>query len=315
MKTEFTSMRLNKSQCTIDVDDVINVITPVLQEKWLLIHYGKSADHPAKSCKDLFEHDTLLPSGTYWIQGTGGTPVQLYCDMEGDNCDGTGGWLRLYKLDLKQSDAEFHVCPDPFEQYAGLGSDNVLCRRKGNVLGCRSATFSVNDQSYSQVCGKATGYQKGTTDAFYRVSGDALQKTVEDNYVDGISVTHGSPRTHIFTFACGCSESGACWVPSRCPCETDGNPNVPKFIGHDDFYCESASYWHPAWGTWYNEPLWDAKECLWKEAPCCSVTSNIPWFLKELSHPTSNSVEVRVCTDEYTNGEDVGFSQLELYVK
>ena len=316
VKTEFPSTRNNSGSCSIDVTDVLASVTPILQEKWMYIYYGKSASHPAKSCLDIFQHDPLTPSGMYWIKGFNGVPTQVYCEMEGsNNCDGAGGWMRVYKLDLESSNTDFHNCPSAdFEKYDGLGSNKNLCRRVSTAAVCRSAYFSVNDVSYSKVCGKAKGYQKGTTDAFYR-GGGAHSKNVDDNYVDGISITHGNPRTHIFTLACGCSESGYCWIYSRCPCQSGQNPPVPKFIGHDDFYCEAASYWHPSWGTWYTEPVWDAKNCDWKEAPCCSVTDNIPWFYKTLSNPTSDSIEVRVCTDETTDGEDVGVSQLELYVK
>ena len=315
MKTEFTSTRLNNSQCAIDIDDVLTLIKPILEEKWLLIHYGKSIDHPAESCQDLFEHDTLLPSGKYWLKGSGGTRFEAYCDMQGSNCDGLGGWMRLYKLDLIGTDSNFHSCPNTeFEKYT-LSNNQEVCRRSGNVNVCKSATFSTNGQSYNKVCGRATGYQKGTTDSFHRAGG-AQNKLVDDNYVDGISITEGNnPRNHIFTFVCGCSESSSCWGPSRCPCQTGENPQIPKFIGHDDFYCESGSYWHPGWAVWYNEPLWDGQACNWKEAPCCSVTANIPWFYKQLAHPTTHSIEARVCTDEYTNGEDVAFSQMEFYIK
>ena len=316
MKAEFAATRYNQTECNIDVSDVLASVTPIIEKKWLYLYYGRSTDHPAESCLDLFNHDPLIPSGKYWIKGSGGSRVEVYCDMDGSNCDGMGGWMRIYKLDFESSDSTFHDCPNSeFETYSGLGNDKMLCRRKGTVNVCKSAYFGVNGQSYSKVCGKAKGYQKGTTDAFYR-GGGAQNQVVDGNYVDGISFTHGNnPRKHIFTLASGCSESGSCWALSRCPCQTGENPPVPNFIGHDDFYCEAASYWHPSWGVWYNEPIWDAEGCVWKETPCCSVTSKIPWFYKKLPQPTTHSVEARVCTDEPSNGEDVGFSQLEIYVK
>ena len=41
--------------------------------------------------------------------------------------------------------------------------------------------FSTNGVSYQHVCGRARGYQKGSTDAFR-----------DSYYVDGLSITHGS---------------------------------------------------------------------------------------------------------------------------
>ena len=50
--------------------------------------------------------------------------------------------------------------------------------------------------AYQRVCGRARGYQKGTPDGFRSGS-------VNDIYVDGLSITHGSPRQHIWTYVAG----------------------------------------------------------------------------------------------------------------
>ena len=66
--------------------------------------------------------------------------------------------------------------------------------------------------SCSTVCGRIIGYQIGSTDAFcpfqsrcnYRRNDDpAIPRayTIDDVYVDGLSLTHGHPREHIWTFA------------------------------------------------------------------------------------------------------------------
>ena len=50
--------------------------------------------------------------------------------------------------------------------------------------------------SYSQVCGRVEGYQYGTPDAIQK--GDN-HDNIDSYYVDGISLTRGSPRQHIWT--------------------------------------------------------------------------------------------------------------------
>ena len=62
--------------------------------------------------------------------------------------------------------------------------------------------YATNRQ-FSKVCGRAVGYQVGGTDAFgYRAHSHSL----DSYYVYGVSITHGMPRNHIWTFAAGLSE-------------------------------------------------------------------------------------------------------------
>ena len=67
--------------------------------------------------------------------------------------------------------------------------------------------------------------------------------TIDSNYVDGISLTHGySPRKHIWTFAAALHEynSDRDFV---CPCTNIRNnppPRVPPFVGND-YFCDAGS--------------------------------------------------------------------------
>ena len=57
--------------------------------------------------------------------------------------------------------------------------------------------FPVQTQ-YSKVCGKAIAYQYDRPDGF----GPArFTPGIDETYVDGISLTYGSPRKHIWSFA------------------------------------------------------------------------------------------------------------------
>jgi len=82
------------------------------------------------------------------------------------------------------------------------------------------------------------GYEFISPDAFRLVA----SRTIEDEYVDGVSLTHGSPgaRQHIWTFAAGILESyNPPFHPTLfCPCVNGTFP--PSFMGND-YFCESGN--------------------------------------------------------------------------
>ena len=88
--------------------------------------------------------------------------------------------------------------------------------------------------SYSQVSGRVVGYQYGSTDAvIYLV---VMNRTLRHQhyYVDGISLTHGSPCQHIWTFMAGAYDN----VQNskfNCPCTQGSAQTVQSFVGIDYF--------------------------------------------------------------------------------
>ena len=113
---------------------------------------------------------------------------------------------------------------------------------------------------------------------------------IDDAYVDGLSITRGSPRQHIWSYAAG---TGGC----RCV-----NGSEPTFVGND-YYCEwgtmSKAGERLAWG----DPLWDGEHC----TTCCQG----PWFHKEVP-PTTDNIEVRWCCDQ--GDEDFYTDIVEIWV-
>ena len=82
-----------------------------------------------------------------------------------------------------------------------------------------STTFPVHGIEYSQVYGRVIGYQDKTPDAFSPYY-DNRSLTIDDSYVNGISLTHGqSLRQHIWTFAAAVDEERS--DPLVCPCILD----------------------------------------------------------------------------------------------
>ena len=68
---------------------------------------------------------------------------------------------------------------------------------------CSSALFSTNGTSYQRVCGRARGYQKGRSLAFYGYSHDGYRIDHAGGYADGILITYGSPHNHIWSYVNG----------------------------------------------------------------------------------------------------------------
>ena len=272
-----------------------------------LLTPGYSPTLPATSCKEILQLAPQSPSGLYWIRGTDNGPKHMYCDME-RSCKGVaGGWMRLASIDMTDTSSN---CPSGLRT---LTSPHRLCA-KNNGAGCSSVVFPVQGVQYSRVCGKIIGYQDGSPDGF-RPYIEFGQTTIDSGYVDGISLTHGTnPREHIWTFVAALHEYN-----SRrdlvCPCTNTRNsppPAVPEFVG-SDYFCDTGSENHFQFIFYGADPLWDGAGC-GQYNTCCSWNSP-PCFLKSISPPTSDDIEMRMCTDENRNNEDINFEVLEIYVQ
>ena len=60
-----------------------------------------------------------------------------------------------------------------------------------------------------------------------------------DVYVDGISITSGNPRKHVWTYAVGLSDDYN-YLQFNCPCAKTPGQDPPTFVGNY-YYCESGS--------------------------------------------------------------------------
>ncbi len=208
-----------------------------------------------------------------------------------------------------------HQCPGDMDEVTLSGKR--VCGRSSSAASqsCVSATFSISGLQYSQVCGRIRGYQYGDPDAFF----DRSSESIESQYVDGVSVTHGPPgrRKHVWTFATGRSESSG--SAGACPCVPGADLSrirVPSFVGQD-YFCESAvSAGNPPAGLYPDDPLWDGNGCTVAGNTCCQF-NNPPYFTKQLSTMTGDDLEVRACGffTRDSNTEDTLIELIELYVK
>ena len=160
---------------------------------------GLHQNYPAASCGAILQFIPSFPSGHYWIRSSNGSAVLVYCDMTRSCSNITGGWMRVAELDMRDSSSQ---CPSDLRMGNACNTTRTCVIKSGNA-NCSSVFFTTHGFNYSRVCGMIRAYQFGTPDAFGNHGNPKLRNssTLDSNYVDGISLTHASPRQHIWTFA------------------------------------------------------------------------------------------------------------------
>ena len=259
--------------------------------------------NPVSSCKYVQQGS---PSGNYWVQRSNtGYARQAYCDMT-RRCASAGGWMRVVDFDMTNPTQN---CPHGFRT---IMSPRRLCGRQSGP-GCASTTFLVHGVKYQKVCGRVTGYQFYSTDAFEPYYKNRAI-TIDGTYIDGVSITHGHhPRKHVWSFANALDETRSNY--EGCPCtRTDRvfTGVVPPFVGQD-YFCDTGSRYSFQNRIHSHDPLWDGSGC-GSTSSCCRFNSP-PWFCKQLPQPTTDDIELRLCSDQGTNNEDALIELVELYVQ
>ena len=224
------------------------------------------------------------------------------------SCGGTGGWRRVVYLDMTDPHT---TCPSGWNM---TGYSKRTCGR--NSTGgrtCSSATLPVSGGEYNRICGRIKAYQWGATVAFYNYHNRDV--TIDGAYACGVSVTHGTPRNHIWTFVAGESEGNPTWT-LVCPCDATSTIRIPPFVGND-YFCESGinePWSYPRHITLHpNDTLWDGEDCL-PSSTCCSQ-HNPPYFTKQLPTPTTDDIEARICLNNPLHSANLAVELVELYVQ
>ena len=117
---------------------------------------------------------------------------------------GEGIWHQLVSINMSSANSQ---CPYGWVEENEGG---VRACGRGTVDGSCQSVFFNSQMQYTRVCGRAIGYQYKSTDAFSQIS-----RTIDEIYVDGLSITYGSPRQHLWTFAAGGREESGVF---NCPC-------------------------------------------------------------------------------------------------
>ena len=253
------------------------------------------------SCEMIFNVFPDTPSGYFILTNA---TEKVYCDMENKRCGGRG-WTRVAFVNMS---SEGSSCPGDFQLY------ETPIRSCGGLSGggCAYAKFSTHGVTYSQVCGRMIGYQVGSTDAFGPYSND---RSNPDIFMEGVQITHGEKREHIWAFVTGYQRVPTLLTPRgiSCPCASSSvEAVVPTFIGND-YYCDSGVDGAPAAGKFYTDPLWIGEGC---NPPnfCCS-TAGMPWFCKSLPNPTTDDIEINNCHNAASSIEDTAVGLIEIYVR
>ena len=215
---------------------------------------------------------------------------------------GGGTWYRIAYLNMSDSSQQ---CPPAWRNY-NISGVRACGRPFTSRESCSSTTY-ITGRLYSKVCGRVIGYQVVSPDAFLPDGG------INQAYADGVSITYGQPRTHIWSYVGGYTDFLE--SSNTCPCTYSNSTPPPKFVG-DNYYCESANEAELetfAGQFFAMDKLWDGQQCD-HEGTCCTAKSP-PWFSVELPNPTNDDIEVRICGDEGTNNEDTPIELLEIYIQ
>ena len=268
---------------------------------------GTVSDHSAKSCREIYNYNIASrgQSGYYWINNNENI-FKVYCDME-LTCGGiTGGWMRIADIDTTRGDD----CPSG---WSNVAQSKPLCRGSGDAAGCYSANFSnYKPVEYHSICGKLRGYQQGSPSAF--LAGYAPSHSIDEPYLDGVSITVGNPRKHVWSYAVGFSKLyDESPYKTNCPCAKYQGANPPVYVG-DHYHCESGNDADNKVSKFLgSDALWDGRGCPAGD-DCCS-TLGAPWFYRYFTEPEDGAVEVRICRDEPYSNEATLLEQVQLYIQ
>ena len=230
---------------------------------------------------------------------------QILPGLLGDKCGVQGLWRQIANFDTKRGDS----CPPGLRMITNTTTNQSACGTVRNGPGCVSVSIPVQS-SYSKVCGIVRGYQFASPDAFDTTLG--ASQSIDTYYVDGISITQGSPRRHLWTYANGVSEINRN-QQVRCPCARS-NPNdttdIPDFVG-EHYYCETGFSGRRQFGVVrWDDPLWDGKGCVSPGNRCCE---RYGWFYRNVLS-SSDAIELRSCQDQSRADEDTLIESFQFWV-
>ena len=286
----------------IDAD----VIPLIMAAQICLAPLGTVKSNPANSCREIYLANNSSQTGLYWLINSTGAVFQVTCrfdrfaNFSSFNSNITNGFAVLTSLNMNDTTQQ---CPTPLKY---LNSSGLRLCYKGVATSCVSLTVPTFGLSYQTVCGKMAGYEIGSDDGFHTSS-----TNIDSGYVDGVSITYGTnPRRHIWTYAIGVYQMAH---TNSCPCTATGTA-PPSFVG-TNYYCESGN----SGSSWSNvlysgDLLWDGKNCGSASASCCT-NQNQPWFCNRLNASIVGDVEMRICTNEAVDNEDVGLQSFEFYIQ
>ena len=261
---------------------------------------GLGTTTAAESCDAIFQTDPSCSTG-YYLVYAGKEPVLTYCQAPQTLCGVLGRWRRATHINMSEEGAS---CPPGLLETSNTALDKRACGRSVDNT-CSSVLFPVGEANYTQVCGIVQGYQFRRNNAF----GPSYHFNInlDGPYLDGISITAGQPRQHLWSYAVRMSET----TGIACPCNNNSYliSHVPDFVGQHH-YCESGFLGVHGSQTAWDDPLWDGAGCTAAENQCCE---RYGWFHRVLP-PTTDDIEVRWCSNGPRARKDVYTDLVEIWV-
>ena len=277
---------------------------------WITSRVYCGMNYTGSSCEEINKYNPETQNTPGYYRMKDNNKYQwIYCNKGNyiSTCAGVGGgWRRIVNINISAGDD----CPGEWRMATQSGVSFCTVASDDKVRTCSSANFSTNGISYQRVCGRARGYQKGLTLAFFG-SIPKFSAVIDQSYVSGLSITYSSnPRQHIWTYASGLSEKHH--EDYNCPCAINPGYNPPSFVGNN-YYCESGSVNRSINGKYYfNDTLWDGAGCT--GGTCCNGTTQ-PWFFRQLNQTTQVDIEARICVFDLYIYRSTLIDQLELYIQ
>ena len=149
--------------------------------------------------------------------------------------------------------------------------------------------------------------QAYTNDAF--LVNAATDRSLDGIYADGVSITAGTPRKHIWTFAASSAHTGQF---QSCPCLNSGGILAPEFVGQH-FYCSTTTTQSARYEFTDDGHAWSATDYCPFLRGCCNTGQ--PWFHRVFGEASSDKLEIRICNDQSTSDEDIGVDEAELFIR
>ena len=305
------STQQKSSKCLIAVLVCVSVMLLLMTTtafSLAVISYSKSMDEAVSSTNRI---STLSNQYQQLASATQNNISQLknyVSSLQKQIHCGAGQWYRVAFLNMSDPS---HQCPFPWQFNSSSGVRR--CQRSSSSgVSCSSKSYSTG-RGYGRVCGRVIAHQYGSPDAFNRLTIDN-PANIDTAYMDGVSITYGNPRRHIWSYVGGLTEgiSNSRYVRPNCPCSIVSGRGPPSYIGNN-YYCESGNPTNTYNLILYTgDKLWDGQQC---EGTCCSGTKTPPWFSVHVAKHTTDSIEVRICGDEGTDNENTPIELLEIYVQ
>ena len=264
------------------------------------------------SCSQLHEVYSTAPSGYYNIRLSNDSQVEVYCDMEGSDCNEEGSWTIVAFINMSEPGSS---CPPGLVQYDNIFDTSLCWINNGTYYDCSSAFFSTYGLNYTKVCGQVRGYQYGIPLAFRCYINNYVCFDPQINTF-GVTLTYSNnPRKHNWTYAGGQYEQGT--NSNDCPCN-EGSPymnyTIP-FVGND-YDCESGrGVTENVWDLYSIDPLWNGQDCPGREATCC-ISPKMPWFVKTLNETANDNIDLITCgfNDHQIHFNGTPLDLVELYI-